>query len=342
MKKNSLIAIDLAKMVFQVCLLENGKVKKNTSLKRRELFHFIAMQKPTQIYMEACYSSHYWAREFQALGHQVFLIPAQHVTPFVRGNKNDRNDALAIAEAGQRPGMKFVPIKTVEQQDIQMLHRIRDHRVSQRTGLINQTRGLLSEYGIIAPPSIKAFSRLLVRCTDDELKQVTPMLYEQLLIIQEEYKLLCDRIDELNDKLRKLAQANPLTRRIMTIPGIGYTIATALISAVGRGEQFSNAREMSVWLGLTPSQHASGTTNVMGRITKRGNQYLRRQIIHGARAALYVYKNEDDKMIAWARTLSKRRGPNKAVVALASRMARLAWTLLQNEQDYRPNPNIAI
>jgi transposase len=338
MNKHSLISIDLAKMVFQACLLENNKVKKNKSLRRNELLKFIALQKPTQIFMEACYSSHYWGREFQSLGHQVFLIPAQHVKPFVRGNKNDRNDALAIAEAGQRPGIKFVPIKTVEQQDVQMLHRIRDRKVAQRTGLINQTRGILSEYGVIAPQSLKAFSQLLARCTDDKLQQVTPMLREQLWVIREEYEFLCDRIDDLNDKLRKLAQTNPLARRLMTIPGIGYTIATALVSAVGKGEQFNNAREMSVWLGLTPSQHASGTTNIMGHITKRGSRYLRKQVVHGARAAMYVCRAEDDHMITWARDLAKRRGPNKAVVALANRMIRLAWTLLQTEQNYRPNP----
>ena len=340
MKKHSLISIDLAKMVFQVCLLENNKVKKNIKLRRSELLLFIAQQPPTQIFMEACYSSHFWAREFQALGHNVFLIPAQHVKPFVRGNKNDRNDALAIAEAGQRPGIKFVPIKTVEQQDVQMLHRIRDRKVAQRTGLINQTRGILSEYGVIAPQKQKAFGKLLSQCTDEKLEQVTPMLREQLWMIREEYEFLCDRIDDLNNKLRKLAQANPLTRRLMTIPGIGYTIATAMVSAVGKGEQFNSAREMSVWLGVTPSQHASGTTNKMGHITKRGSRYLRKQIVHGARAAMYVCKNKDDQMITWARALAKRRGPNKAVVALASRMTRLAWTLLQSEQNYRPNPTM--
>ncbi len=340
MRKHSLISIDLAKMVFQVCLMENNKVKQNKQLRRSELLQFIAKQQQTKIYMEACYSSHYWAREFQSLGHEVFLIPAQHVKPFVRGNKNDRNDALAIAEAGQRPGIKFVPVKTLEQQDVQVLHRIRDRKVAQRTGLINQTRGILSEYGVIAPQKLKAFRQLLIRCTDENLQQVTPLLREQLWVIREEYEFLCDRIDDLNDKLLKLAQTNPFMCRLMTIPGIGVTIATALVSAVGKGEQFNNAREMSVWLGLTPNQHASGTTNKMGHITKRGNGYLRKQVVHGARAALYRCKNNDDQMITWARALVQRRGPNKATVALANRMIRLAWTLLHTEQNYRPNPTM--
>ena len=338
MKKHSLIAIDLAKTVFQICLMTNHKVVKNKAVHRGKLLAYIAQQPATQIYMEACYSSHYWAREFQALGHQVFLIPAQHVTPFVRGNKNDHNDALAISEASQRPGLKFVPIKTVDQQDMQSLHRIRERKVTQRTGLVNQTRGLLSEYGLIAPEHLPAFNRLLLKCTEENVPQVTPVLREQLWIIREEFQWLSDRIEDLNDKLRKLAKENPLSRRVMTVPGIGYTIATALISAIGRGEQFQSGRELAVWLGITPRQHASGTTSKLGGITKRGDRYLRKQLIHGARAALFRCKNPDDQMIAWARDLAKRRGPNKATVALASRMSRLAWVLLQTEQDYRPNP----
>jgi transposase len=337
MNKNSLIAIDLAKSVFQVCVLVNNKVMTNKTIRRSQLLAFIAQQKPQKIFMEACYSSHYWAREFIALKHQVFLIPAQHVKPFVRGNKNDQNDALAIAEAGQRPNIKFVPVKTIEQQDIQMLHRIRDKRVAQRTGLINQTRGILSEYGVVAPKGVKTFGRLLSESTESNRPQITPMLREQLWNIREEFEMLCDRIEDLNERLRKLANTNPLARRLMTIPGIGSTIATALVSAIGNAEQFTNARELSVWLGVTPGQHASGTTNKLGSITKRGSRYLRKQVVHGARAALYRC-DENDQMIRWAREVARRRGPNKATVALANRMMRLVWVLLRSEQDYKANP----
>ena len=336
MKKHNLIAIDLAKNSFQVCVLDaHNHVILNKRVKRSQLAQLIAQQKPGPLAMEACYSSHYWARLFTEMGHDVKLIPAQHVKPFVRGNKNDHNDALAIAESVQRPNIKFVPIKTTEQQDIQALHRIRQRIVRQRTGLINQTRGILSEYGIIAHKGVKHFSALLAALSQPEASEFTGLMKEQLQLIAQEYHALTDRLNKLNQKLKDLADKNPLCQIVMTLPGIGYITATALISAVGNGSQFSYAREMSVWLGLTPKLHASGDTGYLSGISKRGNRYLRSMMVHGARAALYRCKNPHDGVIPWARDIAKRRNANKAAVALANRLTRLAWILLQKQEPYR-------
>ncbi|WP_316369658.1 IS110 family transposase [Candidatus Thiodiazotropha sp. CDECU1] len=321
MKKHSLIAIDLAKNSFQVCVLDShNHITLNKRIKRSQLTQLIAQQKTGLLAMEACYSSHYWARLFAEMGHDVKLIPAQHVKPFVRGNKNDHNDALAIAEAAQRPNIKFVPIKTTEQQDLQALHRIRQRIVRQRTGMVNQTRGILSEYGIIAPKGIIHFSTLLSALSQPEASEFSGLMKEQLQLIAQEYHTLTDRLNQLNQQLKEIAERNPHCQLLMTLPGIGYIIATALISAVGNGSQFSHAREMAVWLGVTPKLHASGDTGYLSGISKRGNRYLRSMMVHGARAALYRCKNPQDRMIQWARAIAKRRNANKAAVALANRL----------------------
>ena len=336
MKKHSLTTIDLAKNSFQVCVLDaHNHVTLNKRVKRSQLAQLVAQQKTGLLAMEACYSSHYWGRLFTEMGHDVKLIPAQHVKPFVRGNKNDHNDALAIAEAAQRPNIKFVPIKTTEQQDIQAIHRIRQRIVRQRTGLINQTRGILSEYGIIANKGIKHFSTLLAILSQPEATEFTGLMKEQLQLIAQEFQALTDRLNTLNQQLKKIADKNPLCQIVMTLPGIGYITATALISAVGNGSQFSHAREMSVWLGVTPKQHASGDRGYLSSISKRGNRYLRSMMVHGARAALYRCKNPQDRLIQWARDLAKRRNANKAAVALANRLTKLAWILLQKQEPYQ-------
>lgn len=337
MAKHNLIAIDLAKNVFQACgLTHNQKIAFNKSLKRKELAEFMANQPPVEVAMEACYSSHYWARRFKEMGHTVKLLPAQHVTPFVRGNKSDHNDAVAIGEAARRPNILPVPIKTVEQQDIQCLHRMRERYVAHRTGLINQTRGLLSEYGIIAPQGHKAFCQLLGEVSQPSFSGLSPLLKAQLSQIADEYYGHTDRIDEITQTLTTIANDHPLCRIILSIPGIGAINATAIYSAIGNGSQFSNGREFAVWLGLTPRQASSGNTFKSGGITKRGNRYLRKQLVHGARSALSRCRNRTDQLSRWGNQLVARRGIQKACVAMAARMARLAWVLLQKQEVYRP------
>jgi transposase len=339
MKQDKLIAIDLAKNVFQVCGMNAGQtVTFNKSFRRAELVAFMHNLPPTEVVMEACYSSHYWGRCFTAMGHTVKLLPAQHVTPFVRGNKSDHNDALAIAEASRRPCITPVPVKTLEQQDVQALHRLRERYVSQRTGLVNQTRGLLSEYGMIAPQGLQAFAALLREASQPEATQLSALLKTQITRIAEEYHALSDRIKALNDTLTLLAKGNPLCERLLTIPGIGVINATAIVSAIGNGSQFAKGREFAVWLGLTPRQSSSGDSFKSGGITKRGNQYLRKQLIHGARAVLLRCKRKTDRLSCWVNQLVARRGVHKACVALAARLARIAWVLLNRQENYKAVP----
>ena len=336
MAKHSLIAIDLAKSVFQVCgLSTHNKIIFNRKLNRNALLEFIANQQPTTIAMEACATSHYWGRRFEEIGHAVMLIPAQHVTPFVRGNKSDRNDAVAIGEAARRPDIQTVPIKSIEQQDIQALHRIRERHVTQRTALINQARGLLAEYGIVAPQGHKAFCALLRKVSDPEQSQISALIKTQLTLVADDYYLLTDRIDEILNTITTISNQSHLCKVLLTIPGIGVINASAIVSAIGDGSQFNNAREFAVWLGLTPRQSSSGNSFASGGITKRGNRYLRKQLVHGARAALSRCRNKTDKVSRWANQLIERRGFNKASVAMAARMARTCWVLLNKKEEYK-------
>lgn len=336
MNNHKLIAIDLAKEVFQVCTVnKNNKIVSNQKQSRASLADYMMKQQTATVAMEACYSSHYWARLFGSFGHHVMLIPAQHVKPFVRGNKNDHNDALAIAEAAQRPNIKCVPIKSVAQQDIQFLHRLRERVVSERTKLTNQTRGLLSEYGIVFPKGFKAFRAALPHLIEPDEQRISAQLKPHLRYILDEFYTLTERLESLNKALAQIANENPLCQILMSIPGIGYVNATALYSAIGNGQQFNSAREFAVWLGITPRQQASGAKQVMLGITKRGNRYLRKQLIHGARAAMSHCRKRHDHLSQWLNALIARRGHNKANVALANKMARLCWTLLQKGQMYR-------
>ena len=336
MKQVTLLAVDLAKDVFQVAGFAKGLVEVfNRQVKRKDLASFMAQHPACDVAMEACYSSHYWARCFTRMGHRVRLLPAQHVTPFVRGNKSDHNDAIAIAEASQRPNIIAVPVKTVEQQNIQSLHRIRDLCVQRRTSLMNQTRGLLSEYGVISPKGHKAFVTLLGNICDPEHDAVSPILKVQFRLVSEEYQQLSDRIADIQKELTRVVAQQPQCQLISTIPGIGVINATAIYSAIGDGAQFNNAREFAVWLGLTPRKRQSGNTFSSGGITKRGDRYLRKQLVHGARALLYRCRDKTDRLSLWANALIARRGYNKACVAMAARLARLCWVLLRKNESYR-------
>lgn len=336
MAKHNLISVDLAKNVFQVCgMTSKNTITFNKTIQRASLATFMAKQEPCEIAMEACYSSHYWARTFESMGHKVKLIPAQHVTPFVRGNKSDRNDAIAICEAARRPNIIPVPIKSIEQQDIQCLHRMRERHIKQRGSVINQTRGLLSEYGIIAPQGHKAFCKLLREVGQPSCTTLSPMIKTQLNQIADEYYWHTERINEILTSLSSIAKTNPLCEILLSIPGVGIINSTAIFSAIGDGGQFKNARELSVWLGLTPRQYSSGESFKSGGITKRGNRYLRKQLVHGARAVVSRCKLKKDRLSTWVNNLAERRGVQKAYVAMAARIARTAWVLLHKKEMYR-------
>jgi len=337
MNNHTVIGIDLAKTVFQVASFKNHQVVSNKQFKRQPLKEFIANHEPCIIAMEACYSSHYWAREFQQSGHQVKLIPAQHVKPFTRGNKTDANDAVAIIEASRRPNLKLVPVKSAHQQDIQSLHRIRERLVVNRTALTNQTRGLLAEYGIVSACGKKGFLMGLEQAMNDS--QISDLLKYELEQALTELQFKSERIAEIEAKLRNYVSESEDCSILHSIPGIGVINASALVCKYGNASQFSNARALPVSLGLTPKLSSSGTRHLMQGISKRGDPYLRKQLIHGARAVLmFCDKRKDDALCQWASRIKKRRGHNIAVVAVANRLARLAWVLLNKRETYRAMP----
>ncbi len=284
MKKDTIIAIDLAKSVFQVCVMRDGKAVLNKRLSRTALLPFIVQQEGGIVVMEACYSSHYWGRVFQEHGFEAKLIPAQHVKPFVRGNKNDRNDALAIAEAASRPGLRFVPVKTTAQQDVQSLHRLRDRWLKARVALTNQARGLLSEYGIIFAQGDKAFREGVQQALDSD--GLSSVIKATLQEVYQEYLFLQQRLTFAKAQIQALSEEDSHCQLLESIPGIGPIIATAITSNIGNGSGFASAREFAVWTGLTPRQSASGNRSVMLGISKRGDRYLRKQLVHGARATM--------------------------------------------------------
>jgi len=334
MSNIKLMAIDLAKSVFQVCGLDcHNKVLFNKKLSRNKLIQFMACQQPTNVYMEACYSSHYWGRKLTEFGHTVFLIPAQHVTPFVRGNKNDRNDALAIAECSNRPNLKFVPIKSEHQQEIISLHRIRQRLIKNKTQITNQTRGLLTDFGIIFAVGQKAFTKTMKAIESEEL--LSPQFRQQILLMKEEFDYICERIKTVEKHLTHYNQTNKNCMIVNSIPSVGYLTATTIVAMIDKGQAFSKASDIGVWVGLTPKQFASGNKSRLGRITKRGDRYLRFLLTRCGNVAIQMAKERNDQFSLWIRQLVKRIGRSKAIVAIAHKIIRIAWVLLQKQEVYK-------
>jgi transposase len=328
------IGIDLAKNVFQACgVNEHMKSQFNKRLKRNELLDFMRQQAPTMVVMEACYSSHYWGREMAKLGHDVKLIPAQHVTPFVRGNKNDHNDAFAITEASQRPYIRFVPIKTEHQQEISCLHRIRERLSKNKVALSNQSRGLLSEFGVVFPCGHKALLNGLNSVIDNA--QYSQRLQDMVKEMLSEYNTTIERLNSIKNQLDEFVDESESGKILLSIPGIGVMNASALLAAIDKGQAFNNPKEFAVWLGLTPKQHASGNISKMGGITKRGDRYLRKQLVHGARSVVSRAAKKTDPLSLWATKLRVTKPFNKVAVAVAHRLARLIWILLTRQERYR-------
>ena len=277
---------------------------------------------PCLIGMETCGSAHYWARELEKMGHTVKLMAPQFVKPYVKSNKNDANDAEAICEAVARPTMRFVAIKTIEQQDIQAVHRIRSELVQQRTAKGNQIRGLLSEYGLVMGQRIEVLRKALPLLLEDAENGLTIDFRTLLEGLQQDLITLDERVDEMDKKIRLLASSNEDAKRLQQIPGIGPITATALICAIGDGKQFKRGRDLAAWLGLTPRQHSSGGKDRLLGISKRGDAYLRTLLIHGARSVLRVAGNKEDPRSRWIQSLCGRRNKNIAAVALANKNAR--------------------
>jgi len=336
MSKITTIGLDLAKNVFHVvCCDEQGKVVRKNMLKRSQVWAYFANLPPCLVGMEACASAHHWARELGALGHQVKLIPPQYVKPYVRGNKNDYNDALAIAEAVSRPEMRFVSVKTPEQQDIQALHRLRERCIADRTALCNQLRGLLAEYGLVLPKGIHVLRRRLPELLEDGENGLSDLFRRLLAQSYQQLQALDGHIDHYTREMKHQSQQSEACRRLQTIPGFGPIAAGVFHSAVGNGEAYRRGRDVSASLGLVPRQHSSGGKEVLLGISKRGDRYLRSLLVHGARAVVIQAAKKDDRLSRWINKVKAARGFNKAVVALANKMARMGWAVLVNKTVYQ-------
>jgi transposase len=329
------LGIDIAKLVFHVVGMDHtGHVVLRKRIARSELLSFIANLPPLRIGMEACGSAHYWARCFREYGHDVRLIAPQFVKAYVKSPKNDSRDAEAICEAVTRPTMRFVPIKRVEQQDLQALHRIRERLIKARTALVNEIRGLMSEYGIILPQGITKFRAVIVAKLKEEQAKLTTLSTEVFWHLYEEFLAVEKRLAYYDEKLAAIGQAHPECQRLQTIPGIGPVSATALIAAIGDVTQFKNGRQLAAWLGLVPREHSTGGKPRLLGISKRGDRYLRKLLVHGARATLRWVDTRSDDRSRWLRALIARRGKNRAAVALANKNARIAWALLAHNHEY--------
>jgi len=338
------IGLDLAKNVFQVHGIgPNDNVVLRKTLRREAVASFFADLSPCLVGMEACSGCHYWARVLSELGHEVRLISPQFVTPYVKSNKNDRNDAEAICEAVGRPSMRFVPLKSPRQLEIQALHRIRQRLISDRTRLVNQIRGLLAEHGVVIAPDISRLRRALSQIAEEAHADdgLTDMIRELAREIHEELAGLDRRIASCNCRIRAVFRTVEACQRIGQVEGIGPVTATALVAAVGDRSCFKNGRQFAAWLGLVPKQRSSGGKSRLFGISKRGDRYLRTLMIHGARAVLGKAHGKTDPRSQWIGHMRERRHPNIVAVALANKNARIVWSLLAGDENYRPAQAVA-
>jgi transposase len=327
-----ILAIDLGKHSFHLYGIDADGMIISRKVSRTKLAEIVANPAPAVIAMEACVSAHYWGRRWLAAGREVRLINPRFVKPFVKGSKNDAVDAEAIFEAAMRPTMRFVPVKSTSQQDLQSLHRARERLICQRTALINHTRGLLAEYGIVLPQGPWRFmAQAPAAIAEAELSDLASDIFAELL---DQLSDLKHRIEKLDRRVVAICRTNEACRRLAKLPGVGPIIATALIAAVDDGRHFRSGRELAAWIGLVPRQYTTGGKPRLGGIGRRANHYLRRQMIHGARAVISRLAKHDDRRSAWLKALVARRGFNRTIVALANKTARIAWTLLVRKEEY--------
>jgi transposase len=331
----SVLGIDIAKRLFHaIGMDERGTIVFRKRLSRHDLIPFIAKLPPVLIGMEACGGAHYWARRFREYGHEVKLMAPQFVKPYVKSNKNDSRDAEAIAEAVTRPTMRFVPIKDVAQQDIQALHRVRERLMGERTALGNEVHGLLHEYGIVIPKGGAKFRHAVVSKLESAKDKLSALSQEMFWKLVEEFAALEKQLAYYQEKLEALATTHPEGQRLMTIPGLGPLTATALVAAVSDASACKNGRQFAAWLGLVPRQHSTGGKERLLGISKRGDSYLRKLLVHGARATIRWVGRKTDRRSQWRRQLIERRGKNRTAVAVANKNARIVWALLTSHQAY--------
>ena len=327
--------LDLAKSVFQVHGADrDGRPVLRRKLRRSQVLGFFVKLPPCVIGIEACASAHYWARELQELGHSVRLIPPQYVKPFVKTNKNDASDAEAICEALSRPTMRYAAIKSAEQQSVLTLHRTRELLVRQRTMLINAIRGHCGEFGIVAAQGASKVTALIGIIQDHQDDRLPALARQALGSLIRQYEMVQEQILGLERQLMSWHRSTEASRRLATIPGVGVITATALVATIGDASQFRSGRQLAAWLGLVPKQHSSAGKDRLGRISKRGDGYLRKLLVHGARAVLLWSRRKKEERSRWQEALLARRPTNVVLVAMANKTARIVWALLSRREVF--------
>ena len=331
---SNVVGLDLAKNIFHLFSLDSDGKPIKKKLKRPALLAYIANLPVSLIGMEACGGSHYWAREFKKLGHEVVLLNARYVKAFVIGNKNDFNDAEGIFTAAQQPNKRVVSVKNLEQQDMQMVHRLRQSTVKERTAVVNQIRGFLSEWGIVLDQGVNKIRKQLPDILEDAENGLSVISRGLFAKQYEKLKELDKTITDYDTQIGQLCQQNTLSKRFLSVPGIGPLTATMVASDIGDGKGYAKGRDYAASLGIVPKQHSSGDKQVLLGISKRGNGYLRTLLIHGARAVLKNCQDKTDSLSRWLQGLIERRGFNKAAVALANKNARILWAMASQNKDY--------
>lgn len=339
------VGIDLAKNVFEIALAdERGHIFERQRLSRARFDRFFGNRPACRIVMEACGSAHHHARRLRDQGHEVCLLPAQYARAYVRRNKTDAADAAALIEAARCPDIRPVPIKSVDQQALQQLHRLRSQWMGARTSRINFLRGCLREFGVSIPVGPQRAIEAVRHVLADSASAVPVLLHSSLLELLNEIDALEQRCQHLDRELKRLHLQDPVIERLLKIPGIGDLTATALRASVVDVQRFPSARHFASWLGLTSREHSSGERRRLGRISKQGDPYLRTLLIHGARSVLLAAQSAQrrgltlDRLRTWALALHERRGHNKATVALANKLARIVWATWRHERDFTRNP----
>ncbi len=331
------IGVDLAKSVFEVAVSRRpGHVSERHRLSRARFVQFFAERSPATVLLEACGSAHYWARRLEGMGHSVKLLPPHLVRAYVQCNKTDRSDAKALLEAYRNEEIRPVPVKSVDQHTLAALHRLRSGWMTTRTARVNSLRGILREFGIVIPLGPRHVVRTVGALLEDADSGIPDALRPALATAASEVREIEARILTVERQLRSLARQTPAVERLMSIPGVGLLTATALVAFVGDVRRFPSGRHFASYLGLTPREHSSGSVHRLGRISKRGDAYLRMLLIHGARAVLWAaqQKTHPGRLQAWALGVSLLRGPNKAAVALANKLARIAWAVWRTDRSF--------
>jgi len=330
------IAIDVAKSVFQLAISDRpGKVTRKPRLTRTQLLPFLAQQPPAIVFMEACGSAHYWARKIEQLGHVVVLLPPHHVRPYVRGNKTDRSDAHGILDAGGNEDLNPVPVKTLDQQQLTAIHRLRSGWMAERTRRLNSIRGLLREFGIVIAVGASKVVPAAWAAIEDADAEIPDALRPLLAEACQEVRQIEERLRIAERQLEALAKQIPTVALLRTIPGIGLLTATALVAWIGDVKRFRSGRHLSSFVGLTPREFSSGLKRYLGRISKRGDVYLRSLLIQGARSFLiHAHQYKGDRFAEWALRLSRTRHHNKVAAAVANKLTRVTWAVWVNGKPY--------